>query len=74
MMGSTRKWVLTSLEVLKNGEAEPYHTEWQGYGVRVYIGSENVFIPRGDYTYTIRYPDDAAIAVFSPTTTNSTGT
>ncbi len=42
-------------EVLKNGEPEPYFTERQLNGIRLYIGSENVFIPDGRYTYSIEY-------------------
>ncbi len=43
------------LEVTKNGRPEPYRLEAQSVGVRVYIGQKEVFIPRGDYTYRIRY-------------------
>jgi hypothetical protein len=43
------------IDVRKNGNPEPYHTELQGVGTRVYIGQKDVFIPTGVYTYTIRY-------------------
>lgn len=43
------------VEVLHNGEPSPYSTEWQGRFVRILIGDADVFIPRGEHTYTIRY-------------------
>jgi len=53
------------VEVLKNGKPEAYHLENQGVGPRVYIGSENVIIPRGDYTYTIRYRTTRQLRFFA---------
>jgi hypothetical protein len=43
------------IEVLHNGRPSPYHTEWQGRFFRILIGDADVFIPRGEHTYTIRY-------------------
>jgi hypothetical protein len=43
------------VEVLHNGRPSPYNTEWQGRFFRIYIGDADVFIPRGEHTYTIRY-------------------
>lgn len=43
------------VDIRRDGNPEPYHTENQAYGVRVYIGDKDVFIPSGVYTYTIRY-------------------
>jgi hypothetical protein len=43
------------VEVLHNGKPSPYHTEWQGRFFRILIGDADVFIPRGEHTYTIRY-------------------
>ncbi|MCB1384934.1 MAG: DUF2207 domain-containing protein [Nitratireductor sp.] len=42
-------------QVLHNGAASPYKTEWQGRFLRIYIGDADVFIPWGEHTYTIRY-------------------
>lgn len=42
-------------EVLHNGQPSPYHNEWQGRFFRILIGDADVFIPRGEHTYTIRY-------------------
>lgn len=43
------------IEVLHNGAPSPYHTEWQGRFFRILIGDADVFIRRGEHTYTIRY-------------------
>lgn len=43
------------LEVLRDGNPEPWHTEWQENGVRIYFGSEKFLLPRGPTTYTFRY-------------------
>ena len=43
------------VEVLHNGRTTPHSTEWQGRFLRIYIGDPEVFIPRGEHTYTIRY-------------------
>ncbi|WP_340160069.1 DUF2207 domain-containing protein [uncultured Hoeflea sp.] len=43
------------VEVLHNGRPSPYHTEWQGRFFRILIGDADVYIPRGEHTYTIRY-------------------
>lgn len=53
------------LEILKNGSPEPYHLEWQGFGTRVYIGSENVLIRPGDHTYSIRYRTTRQLRFFA---------
>ena len=43
------------IEVLHDGQPSPYNTEWQGRFFRILIGDADVFIPRGEHTYTIRY-------------------
>lgn len=43
------------VEVLHNGQPSAYSTEWQGRFFRILIGDADVFIPRGEHTYTIRY-------------------
>jgi len=43
------------LEVLHNGQPSRYSTEWQGRFFRILIGDKDIFIPRGEHTYTIRY-------------------
>ncbi|MEM6381174.1 MAG: DUF2207 domain-containing protein [Pseudomonadota bacterium] len=43
------------IEVLRDDQAEPYHTEPITGGTRVYIGRADVFLRSGVYTYTLRY-------------------
>jgi len=52
------------LEILKDGHTEPYHTEGASNGVRVYIGSKEVTLSPGPYTYTIRYRTDRQLGFF----------
>jgi len=43
------------LEILRDGKPEPWHSERKGNGIRIYLGSENVFLPHQETTYTIKY-------------------
>ncbi len=43
------------IEVLRDGQREPYETETDGNAFRIRIGSEDVFLDPGPYTYEIRY-------------------
>lgn len=43
------------LEVKRNGEREPWHTESITGGTRIYIGEADVRLPPGEHTYTLRY-------------------
>jgi uncharacterized membrane protein len=52
------------IQVLMNGEPEPFHTENYSNGVKVYIGSKNVFLNPGEYTYAITYRTDRQIGFF----------
>ena len=51
-------------EVLRDGRAEPYHTESAANGVKIYIGQKDVFLRSGVYTYTIRYRVDRELGFF----------
>lgn len=42
-------------DVKHNGENSPYHTEWQGRFLQIYIGDAEVTIPSGEHTYKIAY-------------------
>ena len=44
--------------VLRNGEPEPYHTENHENGILLYIGSADIYLGPGMYTYTITYETD----------------
>lgn len=43
------------LEILRDGKPEPWHSEKKGNGIRIYLGSENVFLPHQETSYTIKY-------------------
>ncbi len=52
------------VEVLRDGAPEPYFTERRGNGVRVYMGSSDVFLMPGHYTYILVYRTDRQIGFF----------
>ncbi len=52
------------IEIQRDGKSEPYHTESISNGTRVYVGEKNVFIPPGEYVYTITYKTDRQIGYF----------
>jgi uncharacterized membrane protein YgcG len=52
------------LEVTRNGDPEPFHTERRANGVRVYIGSANRFVDHGRQEYAIRYRTDRQLGYF----------
>lgn len=43
------------LSVTRDGKKEPYHTEKQDNGIRIYIGRKNVRLTPGQYTYQMSY-------------------
>jgi uncharacterized membrane protein YgcG len=43
------------LEVMRDGQREPYETETDGNAFRIRIGREDVFLDRGPHQYEIRY-------------------
>ncbi|MEP7236438.1 MAG: DUF2207 domain-containing protein [Ferruginibacter sp.] len=45
-------------EVLRDGKNENYHTENHENGILVYTGSSDVFLEKGEYTYSITYETD----------------
>ena len=51
-------------EITRDGRKEPYHTQPQGNGVRVYIGDKNVFIHPGLHTFTLTYRTDRQLGYF----------
>ncbi len=54
----------TVVEVMRDGEPEPYFTERRGNGVRVYIGQKDVFLTPDHYTYTLTYRTDRQLGFF----------
>jgi uncharacterized membrane protein YgcG len=51
--------------IMKNGRQEPYHTKSEPNGIKIYIGSKNVFLKPGVYTYQITYWTDRQLGFFS---------
>jgi Predicted membrane protein (DUF2207) N-terminal domain len=43
------------VEIRRDGQPEPYHTEKVGNGVKIYLGQKEVLLPPGRHTYTITY-------------------
>ena len=54
----------TVVEVTRDGEPEPYHTERKGNGVRVYIGQKDIILTPDTYTYTLTYRTDRQLGFF----------
>ena len=52
------------VEVLRDGQAEPYFIKRRGNGVRVYVGQKDVFLAPDHYTYTLTYKTDRQIGFF----------
>ena len=53
------------LSVTRDGKNEPYHTEEQSNGIRVYIGRKNVRLTPGQYTYQISYCTNFQLGYFN---------
>ncbi len=52
------------IEVLRDGEPEPWFTENVSNGVRVNTGDDSLLPGRGEYTFTIRYRTDRQLGFF----------
>lgn len=52
------------LSIKRDGAEEPYHTERLSNGIRVYIGSKDVFLNHGFYTYEIQYKTSRQLGFF----------
>ncbi|MEX2580829.1 MAG: DUF2207 domain-containing protein [Verrucomicrobiales bacterium] len=50
--------------VKRDGVEEPYHTEKQSNGIRVYVGDGSRVLSPGEYTYEIRYRTDRQLGFF----------
>ena len=53
------------IEATRDGHSEPWHSEPQGNGVRVYLGNKNVYLDRGDYSYAITYRTNRQLGFFA---------
>ncbi len=51
-------------DVRRDGESEPYHTEWLSNGIRIYVGDKDVYLNSGYYTYQLHYKVDHVLGFF----------
>jgi len=49
----------------RDGHQEPFHTEAQGNGVRVYFGSKETTLSPGEYTYELQYTTTRQLGFFA---------
>ncbi|MCP5093712.1 MAG: DUF2207 domain-containing protein, partial [Gammaproteobacteria bacterium] len=63
-LGNEYKVAFEPLAVLRNDNAESYHTQPVRRGVRTYFGHKNRFIERGHHTYTFRYRASRMLGFF----------
>lgn len=50
--------------VTRDGRPEPHHTESISGGIRIYAGDADVYLDRGEYTYTFTYDTDRWITFY----------
>lgn len=65
--GRTGAQIRVGFEVVgvqRNGADEPWHSERQGNGIRVYAGDADTLVPPGDHVYAIRYRTDRQLGFF----------
>ncbi len=63
-LGNKIKVGFEIIDVLRNGSAEPYHTKKMSNGLRIYIGSKNSYLNKGEHTYTIQYKTNQQLGYF----------
>lgn len=49
----------------RDGDTEPFHTERQSNGVRVYFGSKETTLAAGEYTWSFRYHTNRQLGFFA---------
>ncbi len=52
-------------DLTRDGNAEAFHTEAQGNGIRVYFGAKDTMLGPGVYTYTFRYRTTRQLGFFA---------
>ncbi|MBT8446998.1 MAG: DUF2207 domain-containing protein [Gammaproteobacteria bacterium] len=62
--GNRFRTTMTVAEVLRDGLPEAWDVRKAGRSLRIYIGRESVFLPPGEYTYTIRYRTTRQLGFF----------
>ena len=62
--GHNRSVTFDLLSVKRDKVDEPFHTERRSNGIRIYIGSSNVYLDPGFYNYQIRYRTGRQLGFF----------
>ncbi len=62
--GNTVRVGFEIIEIHRDGQPEPYHTEKVANGVKIFMGQRDVFLQPGQYTYTITYKTDRQLGFF----------
>jgi hypothetical protein len=52
-------------QVLRDGQAEAFHTEERSNGERIYVGDKETTLAPGSYTYTITYTTNRQLGFFT---------
>jgi hypothetical protein len=52
-------------QVLRDGQAEGFHTEERSNGERIYVGDKDTILAPGSYTYTITYTTSRQLGFFT---------
>lgn len=55
---------LNIIDVKRNGNPEPFHTEKRSNGLRIYIGSANQMVDNGIHEYQLRYQTSRQLGFF----------
>ncbi len=63
-LGNKIKVGFEILEVLRDGNKEPYYTKPLINGIRIYIGDKNRYVAKGQHTYTIKYKTNQQLGYF----------
>jgi len=62
--GNKYKVGFSIVQVLRDGSPEDFHTEKKSNGIRIYIGSKDRYLKKGDYTYAITYRTNRQLGFF----------
>ncbi|HKR94408.1 MAG TPA: DUF2207 domain-containing protein, partial [Candidatus Angelobacter sp.] len=62
--GNSYSVLFEIVSVRRDGHSEPYHTEEQKNGVKVYFGSATYDLPPGEHTYEFEYRTNRQLGFF----------
>jgi len=63
-LGDRHRVTFDVVEVLRNGQPEPWHSETRSDSARVYIGHKNRMVPHGEQIYTLVYRSERQLRYF----------